>query len=77
MEYAFIQLLSLAGPKRVFFPLELRHQLHERFTLSTFFDAGVVHQYKNLYPGWQGQTNVNNTHSLMVAGFRVKWDYEG
>ena len=46
-------------------------------TLSTFFDAGVVQQYKNLYPGWQGQTNANNTYSLMGAGFGVKWDYEG
>ena len=57
--------------------IELRHQLHEKFTLSTFFDAGVVQQYKNLYPGWQGQTNANNTYSLMGAGFGVKWDYEG
>ena len=59
------------------FNLELRHQLRERFTLTTFFDAGVVQQYKNMYPGWQGQTNANNTYSLMGAGFGVKWDYLG
>lgn len=59
------------------FNLELRHQLRERLTLTTFFDAGVVQQYKNMYPGWQGQTNANNTYSLMGAGFGVKWDYLG
>jgi len=42
-----------------------------------FFDAGVVQQYKALYPSWQGETNANNTYSLMGAGFGVKWDYVG
>jgi hemolysin activation/secretion protein len=65
------------GAQGGIFTVELRHQLQEKFTLSTFFDAGVVQQYKNLYPGWQGQTNANNTYSLMGAGFGVKWDYEG
>jgi len=51
--------------------------LREKLMLTTFFDAGVVQQYKNLYPGWQGQTNANNTYSLMGAGFGLKWDYEG
>ena len=59
------------------FNLELRHQLRERLTITTFFDAGVVQQYKNMYPSWQGQTNANNTYSLMGAGFGVKWDYLG
>ena len=59
------------------FNLELRHQLRERLTITTFFDAGVVQQYKNMYPSWQGQTNSNNTYSFMGAGFGVKWDYLG
>ena len=59
------------------FNLELRHQLRDRLTVTTFFDAGVVQQYKNMYPDWQGQTNANNTYSLMGAGFGVKWDYLG
>ena len=59
------------------FNLELKHQLQARLTVSTFFDAGVVQQYKNTYPGWQGQTNANNTYSLMGAGFGLKWDYQG
>lgn len=65
------------GSQGGIFTVELRHQLREKFTVSTFFDAGVVQQYKNLYPDWQGQTNANNTYSLMGAGFGVKWDYEG
>ncbi|WP_048812100.1 ShlB/FhaC/HecB family hemolysin secretion/activation protein [Polynucleobacter asymbioticus] len=65
------------GTQGGLFTVELRHRIYEKFTLSTFFDGGVVQQYKNLYPGWQGQTNANNTYSLMGAGFGVKWDYEG
>ena len=65
------------GSQGGIFNLELRHQLHEKLTITTFFDAGIVQQYKNMYPGWQGYTNANNTYSLMGAGLGVKWDYEG
>jgi hemolysin activation/secretion protein len=56
---------------------ELRQQFPERIVASIFFDAGVVQQYKNPYTGWQGQTNANNTYSLMGAGMGVKWDWAG
>ena len=56
---------------------ELRRQLPQNFTVSAFFDAGAVQQYKNLYPGWQGQTNGNNTYSLMGAGLGLKWIFGG
>ena len=56
---------------------ELRRQLPKNFTVSAFFDAGVVQQYKNLYEGWQGQTNANNTYSLMGAGLGLKWIFGG
>lgn len=65
------------GSQGGIFTLELRHKLQERFTVSTFFDAGVIQQYKNMYPNWQGSTNANNTYSLMGAGLGVRWDYEG
>ncbi len=65
------------GAQGGIFTMELRHELQERLSLSAFFDGGVVQQYKFMYPGWQGQTNANNTYSLMGAGFGVKWDYEG
>ena len=65
------------GSQGGIFTMELRHKLQEKLTLTSFFDAGVVQQYKNIYPNWQGATNANNTYSLMGAGFGVKWDYEG
>ncbi|QWE07878.1 ShlB/FhaC/HecB family hemolysin secretion/activation protein [Polynucleobacter ibericus] len=57
--------------------VELRHQFPERITGSLFYDIGVVQQYKNVYPDWQGLTNANNTYSLQGAGFGMKWDWEG
>jgi len=65
------------GSQGGIFTVELRHQLKEKVTLTSFFDAGVVQQYKNMYPNWQGLTNANNTYSLMGAGVSAKWDYEG
>lgn len=56
---------------------ELRRQLPQNLTLSAFFDAGTVQQYKNTYPGWQGLTNANNTYSLMGAGLGLKWIWGG
>jgi len=56
---------------------ELRRQLPQNLTLSAFFDAGLIQQYKNIYPGWQGQTNANNTYSLMGAGLGLKWIWGG
>ena len=65
------------GSQGGIFTMELRHKLQEKLTLTSFFDAGVVQQYKNMYPNWQGATNANNTYSLMGAGVGAKWDYEG
>lgn len=65
------------GAQGGIFTMELRHQLQEKFTVSAFFDGGVVQQYKFTYPNWQGLTNANNTYSLMGAGLGAKWDYEG
>jgi len=56
--------------------LELRRQLPQNLTLSAFYDWGAVQQYKATFPGWQGQTNANNTYSLMGAGFGLKWNYQ-
>ena len=65
------------GSQGGIFTIELRHQLQEKLTLTSFFDAGVVQQYKNIYPDWQGLTNANNTYSLMGVGVGAKWYYEG
>jgi hemolysin activation/secretion protein len=65
------------GAQGGLFTMELRHQPQAKLTLSAFFDAGVVQQYKETYADWQGLTNANNTYSLMGAGFWAKWEYEG
>ena len=62
-----------AGTQGGLATLEVRRQLPQNFTLSAFFDAGTVQQYKNTYQGWQGLTNANNTYSLMGAGLGLKW----
>ncbi|MBU3641734.1 ShlB/FhaC/HecB family hemolysin secretion/activation protein [Polynucleobacter sp. Fuers-14] len=57
--------------------IELKRDLVEKLSVSTFFDAGVTQQYKNTYSGWQGTApNTNNTYSLMGAGIGAKWSYE-
>lgn len=58
--------------------LELRQKLPENLIVSGFFDAGVVQQYKNnmiAYNTFKGQSNANNTYSLMGAGLGLKWSY--
>lgn len=58
--------------------VELRHKLPENLVISGFFDAGVVQQYKNnmiAYNTFKGESNANNTYSLMGAGLGMKWSY--
>jgi hemolysin activation/secretion protein len=57
--------------------IEVRQQFPQRIIASVFFDAGVVQQFKNPYTNWQGQTNANNTYSLMGTGVGLKWDWQG
>lgn len=58
--------------------VELRHKLPENLVISGFFDAGVVQQYKSnmiAYNTFKGESNANNTYSLMGAGLGMKWSY--
>lgn len=58
--------------------VELRHKLPQNLVVSGFFDAGIVQQYKNnmiAYNTFKGQSNANNTYSLMGAGLGLKWSY--
>jgi len=59
--------------------IELRRQLPQNLVLSSFFDAGIVQQYKNnmiAYNTFKGESNANNTYSLMGAGLGLKWSYK-
>ena len=53
--------------------LELRRQLPRNFSISAFFDAGTVQQYKTNYDVLKGQTNAPNVYTLMGTGLGVKW----
>lgn len=66
------------GPQGGLATIELRHKLPENLTISGFFDAGIVQQYKNnmiAYNNFKGESNANNTYSLMGAGLGLKWSY--
>jgi hemolysin activation/secretion protein len=55
--------------------IELRHQLPRDFSISAFFDAGTVQQYKSNYDVLKGQTNAPNVYTLMGTGLGVKWSH--
>ena len=65
-----------SGSQGMLATLELRRELPQNLTLSSFFDWGAVQQYKATFTDWQGQTNANNTYSLMGAGLGLKWNYQ-
>jgi len=56
--------------------IELTHNYQNQLKLGAFVDAGLVEQYKTLYPGWQGNTNANNVYPLFSAGPVVRYSYE-
>ena len=64
-----------AGAQGALGTIELRQKLPAQFMGYTFFDAGIVQQFKNTFIGWQGLTNANNTYSLSGAGLGLKWAY--
>ncbi len=53
--------------------LELRQFIRDGLQAIAFVDAGWVKQYKELWPGWQGNTGAANTYHLAGAGLGVKW----
>lgn len=56
--------------------VEINHTYENQLQLGAFFDAGLIQQYKNLYPNWQGQTNASNTYALYATGLLAKYNYE-
>lgn len=57
--------------------LELQKQLPKNLIASLFVDSGVVKQYSNPYPNWQGLTAATNVYNLTGAGLGLKWNYKG
>jgi hemolysin activation/secretion protein len=65
------------GAQGVLGTVEIQRPLPKNLMASVFVDSGMVRQYVNTYPGWQGQTAASNTYSLTGAGLGLKWQYKG
>ena len=61
------------GSQGMLAAIELQKELPQHIVASVFFDAGTVQQYKDPYPGWQGDTAAANGYELYGAGMSVKW----
>ena len=64
------------GSQGFIYSSELNHRLNANWNIGGFIDIGMVQQYVNLYPGWQGLTNANNNYMLSDAGLTAKFIYE-
>ena len=64
------------GSQGFIYSSELNHRLNANWNIGGFIDIGMVQQYVNLYPGWQGLTNANNNYMLSDAGLSAKFIYE-
>ena len=53
--------------------IELQHNFLTNWQVSAFVDGGIITQYVNTYPEWQGLTNANNTYSLGGYGLGGKY----
>jgi hemolysin activation/secretion protein len=61
------------GSKGAVGTIELQHNFLTNWQVSAFVDGGIITQYVNTYPGWQGLTNANNTYSLGGYGLGGKY----
>ena len=64
------------GSQGFIYSSELNHRLNADWIMGGFIDVGMVQQYVNLYPAWQGLTNANNNYMLSDAGLNAKFIYE-
>jgi hypothetical protein len=56
--------------------VEVTRTYANQLQLAAFLDAGLVQQFANTYPKWQGLTQAENTYALFAAGPLVKYNYE-
>jgi len=55
---------------------ELSYKIDNNWQVSSFFDIGMVQQYVNTYPGWQGLTNAGNFYVLGDVGVSGRFTYK-
>lgn len=56
------------GSQGLLAQVEWQRQAQEGWQQVLFLDAGRIEQFKNPYPGWQGNTQANNAYELYGAG---------
>jgi hemolysin activation/secretion protein len=56
--------------------VEVTRTYANQLQLAAFVDAGLVQQFANTYPNWQGLTQAENTYALFAAGPLVKYNHE-
>ena len=61
------------GSQGLLASLELRQYVIDGLQAIAFVDAGWVKQHKELWYGWQGNTEAGNSYHLAGAGLGVKW----
>jgi hemolysin activation/secretion protein len=65
-----------AGSQGFLAVAEIQQQLPYNIIGSISVQYGMVQQYVNPYPGWQGQTGAPNWYGLGGIGPGLKWTYE-
>ena len=55
---------------------ELSYKIDGNWQVSGFFDVGMVQQYVNTYPAWQGLTNASNFYVLGDIGVSSRFTYK-
>ena len=56
---------------------EIIHTYPSQLQVSTFFDVGLVQQYRTQWsPTLQGLTNADNVYAVYAAGFGAKYNYQ-
>lgn len=63
------------GSQGAILTTELNHRLSQNWQAGAFADLGIVQQFVNLYPNWQGLTNANNNYQVGDAGLTLKYAY--
>ena len=55
---------------------ELSYRVNSNWQISSFFDVGMVQQYVNTYPRWQGLTNAGNFYVVGDVGVSGRLTYK-
>ena len=64
------------GSQGAIFSSDLTYKIYDNWQVGGFFDIGLVQQFVNPYPGWQGLTNAGNFYVLGDVGLSSRFIYK-